>query len=401
MSLQNYSFILTCGLLLLTTLVGGFSLSRVAPAMEDVGILGELRYVLCAILIVVFFIRQLQSRALFHITDYQTWRWVLSVCLLHFYILASSLWTPQSLAVSSLIPDIALLIVVLFIAYFLFSEAPIQCVRFILFLSLVIGWLLILVNLLLYEKIDGEMYDIGIGGIGYSRILSVAVVASIYQWMKTGRILWLFGIPFFITSIFLSGSRGAVFALLVSLMVLLLMNSFWVARNILWISLVGFVAWLLRGVSFIEESTSYFWSSLWLAGNSNNDLYLADRDVIFQDAIDGFFTRPVFGNGLGAFEIFGRENYPHNIILNIAVDGGTIGLFLASIPFLMLIWRYRKPRILENNFAFGLAVFYFVNSMFTGTYYDARFLWVFMMLFMFSMKNNQEMDPKLARIKNF
>ena len=48
------------------------------------------------------------------------------------------------------------------------------------------------------------------------------------------------------------------------------------------------------------------------------------RFAIYRNAIDSFFHSPVWGRGIGSFEFFTGEEYPHNLVLQLLHDGGLV-----------------------------------------------------------------------------
>lgn len=48
------------------------------------------------------------------------------------------------------------------------------------------------------------------------------------------------------------------------------------------------------------------------------------RFAIYRDAVDSFSYSPLWGRGIGSFEFFTGEEYPHNLLLQLLHDGGLI-----------------------------------------------------------------------------
>ena len=87
--------------------------------------------------------------------------------------------------------------------------------------------------------------------------------------------------------------------------------------------------------------------------------------------------------------------YPHNLILEIAAEGGVIALLLFSLIIFVIIKRWFRPKTLENNFTFLLALLFFFASMFSGSIYDTRFMWIFLTLYMLENKNTTSTAEEL------
>lgn len=67
------------------------------------------------------------------------------------------------------------------------------------------------------------------------------------------------------------------------------------------------------------------------------------RDTVYLNAIDLFKESPIWGHGIGSYADFYHGTYPHNMFLQLMVEGGLI----LTIPFLFIIlfgvWTLIKP----------------------------------------------------------
>ena len=124
--------------------------------------------------------------------------------------------------------------------------------------------------------------------------------------------------------------------------------------------------------------------------------YLSSRDSLFTSAWDLFCRHPVVGAGLNGFQQATGDIYPHNLILNVASEGGVIGLMFLTLPFLFVIARCFRPMTLEQKAALSAGLFYFIASMFSGTYYDARFMWVFFAIFHAAGRRQRSIPSRIA-----
>jgi O-antigen ligase len=100
-------------------------------------------------------------------------------------------------------------------------------------------------------------------------------------------------------------------------------------------------------------------------------LYSSGRDVLFSRAFELGMARPIFGSGLDSFETLGFGVYPHNILLEIFVEGGLVGLLLFSllITFVINLIVTQRERIYRQNLvALG---FVFAASQFSGDIYNS------------------------------
>lgn len=67
------------------------------------------------------------------------------------------------------------------------------------------------------------------------------------------------------------------------------------------------------------------------------------RDKIYEDAIELFFDSPLIGHGIGSFADIYNGQYPHNIFLQLMVEGGILITIPFTIVFILTIWILIKP----------------------------------------------------------
>jgi protein-tyrosine-phosphatase/O-antigen ligase len=129
--------------------------------------------------------------------------------------------------------------------------------------------------------------------------------------------------------------------------------------------------------------------------------YDADRGEISAAALRLFERYPVLGTGLDGYHALAGARtsfeYPHNLVLATAAEGGTIGLTLLVLAlgqFARVIVAGR-PLTTEALYALLGALYVLVASMFSGDYYDSRLLWFFLGLAAIEARRNGA--PRRAR----
>jgi len=125
----------------------------------------------------------------------------------------------------------------------------------------------------------------------------------------------------------------------------------------------------------------------------------AVRWLTWHQAIANFLADPVFGRGIGSDAVsvsywvpWGLHSHltdAHNAYLNIAVQCGLLGL-AALLALIVHVWRRtRRAATRHDLVAFGLG-FAFLNAFayqgLTGSFEDARHLWVLLGLFLASLR---------------
>jgi O-antigen ligase len=89
------------------------------------------------------------------------------------------------------------------------------------------------------------------------------------------------------------------------------------------------------------------------------------------------------GSGLRGFaEHYGQGfSYPHNLFLHAASEGGIGALILLLVVFVWFARRVlHRPHSPLTLVYIAAASAIFTSAMFSGDYYDNRFLWVFMII---------------------
>ena len=104
------------------------------------------------------------------------------------------------------------------------------------------------------------------------------------------------------------------------------------------------------------------------------------RVKLWNDAFFGFFDSPLIGHGLSNSGAVINFNYPHNLYLQIMVDGGLIALVLLLIislyPLLLTFRAYQKKLLKSVVFIPLLScyIFYLINFMLAMNFYEGRIL---------------------------
>ncbi|MCC7257962.1 MAG: hypothetical protein IT486_06290 [Gammaproteobacteria bacterium] len=378
--------------------VGGLSVDRVAGTYVELGYLGELRFILIVMAAYAAVIQSLGPN------DRDRWRngcawWVGGVCGLHGLLVLSWLWSTQSDFSSKQIFEIVLLVLALIAASRLFVAQPGRYLVAFQRLSVAMAAVLTAVGLMWSGVVQGDLSFVGAGGIGTARVLAVSMIYMAYLFLREPRVVYLLPMPVLVLEMALSGSRSAFLGLFVGLAVLWIFRRRINDRNPLGVgSLVllsaGVVGVLMAGLLWTPSRAiimDFVVSNFVMDPMTSQTagLYLADRDLIFSSAwqsfLDSFFT----GAGLGSYTGPFGEIYPHNLLLNLADDAG-IGAMVIFV--VLLVWpvsRLVRSRDPLSVLALANAAFFFLVSMFAGTYYDSRFIWIFLLLGLLQIENGK------------
>jgi O-antigen ligase len=173
-----------------------------------------------------------------------------------------------------------------------------------------------------------------------------------------------------------TGSRGAFTGLLVGLLALL------VARRMN-VRLIGIGAIVILSFEYLfklipDADVIESIDERWLV-TTLQEGYLSQRDVLLSEAYRLWLERPVFGGGLDSFEYytFGLDRYPHNLVLEIAQEGGIVAalLLLAWIVHVILNSWHRRNHYTEIGLSMTALIF--GCALFSGDFYDSRLMFIF------------------------
>lgn len=173
-----------------------------------------------------------------------------------------------------------------------------------------------------------------------------------------------------------TGSRGAFTGFLVGLLALLIVRR----MNV---RLIGIGAIVILSFEYLfkvmlNADTITFIAERWLE-RTLEEGYLSARDVLLEEAYRLWLERPVFGGGLDSFEYytFGLDTYPHNLVMQMAQEGGiaAVVLLLAWIVHLILnSWHGRNH---YTEIGLSMTALIFGCALFSGDFYDSRLMFIF------------------------
>jgi O-antigen ligase len=238
------------------------------------------------------------------------------------------------------------------------------------------------------HQANGRWAALGGGPNVFIRIMILGIITSLYLYLRhEERLIWLVPIPAFMFGAIASGSRGGIVALAITIAVALLairprIDFERIAKPLALVVVVGAIVVITAGPSIAGYVQSRFVEATIGQG------YASSRDVLFQMALRIFLQRPILGTGLNGFHTvtdlgFG-ERYVHNLPLSIAAEGGFVGLVLLLVAWLGLWHAYAavplRERSLEARVAAYCGIFIGAASLFSGDYYDARLMWILLLL---------------------
>jgi O-antigen ligase len=363
-------------------LAGHFTLTRIGL---DVPVFDDLRVPLFAVLLMSFALEFGRAPARRH-TGTQC---LLGILAFLGYQALSAAWAPPSAAKGAALGDLAAIAVLVFV-YVSLAEwdrdrvvtVTLGCLyatASIYFLAAASG---------LSASSTGRWAAPGGGPNVFVRIMVLGTLAAAYFYLRSGRrIVWLLGVPAFLTGAVASGSRGGLAALVITLVLAApavlpgIRSQGGYKPVLLVVGLLG-AGWLLAGDAIIDFVADRFLASTFQQG------YTSNRDILFRAALDMFLRRPFTGGGITSFAVLANlgigEKYAHNLLLAVASEGGVIGVLLMLNVFYLLRRGYartpRADRSLECRTIAYCGIYVGVAGMFSGDYYDARLMWILLIL---------------------
>lgn len=297
------------------------------------------------------------------------------------WLAISAQWAPESARTDQAVIDLVFLAGLVLMSWVAMARLPEG--------SLDRVWTWVLITGLVYFALaiasgpddQGRYAAPGGGPNTFVRIMVAASIAALYLAVVKRRNWALLTIPVFAIGASLSGSRGGLLSAFLVLAIFLVPI---VRRLRTWQTFVmgvfcalGIVAAFFRRdgyvVHFVQER---FIQQTLIEG------YSSGRDVITEQAWQMFQQNPVAGVGLDgyyALQLGTQAEHPHNLVLATLAEGGLVGglLLVAALARLLttIIDRYLPTGPL---FALVTGLYFLGASMFSGDYYDTRFMWFFL-----------------------
>ncbi|WP_255167389.1 O-antigen ligase family protein [Natrononativus amylolyticus] len=289
----------------------------------------------------------------------------------------------------------------------LFSGSPRRTHRFFVLFGIAA---VVLSTEVLYSRLlldRAAHWQLNVNYILISRVLGVGVLVFTYLCFQASerwrQLLYGFLSLFSFGAMLQTGGRGPLIALLGALFVYggwLALRSDWTISPKQLVASVavgavgaGSAAWVFRDSRTIERLTSLLtWSE---------EQSASSRVDYFVSSIQYWADRPILGHGLGEFPLlyYGEDirYYPHNVVLEIAVEAGIVGtaLFLGLVGYVVAVsLSAETDRPLLHGLAVSFFVYVFANAMVTGDLSTNRILFVSLPVLLFVV---DAPDPSVDR----
>lgn len=361
--------------LLIGLIAGRFDLSRFSPALAIVDIRIIFAIAACLATLLLFATRPTVHRGV-------PTRFLFLLFLWFAWLLLGAAWAPTGARLPDYLADIGYLAVFLLCTLATLLRFKSHDWLFLWKVFLVIAVVYFLGAVIAGPGEQGRYSAFGGGPNVFVRIMGLGAIAALLVHLRTHNAFVLGLLPIFAAGAVLSGSRGGLVAA-ASIAVIALPALF---RQLGWRRSFGFAVLVLGGavVSFLafgNALTTVFEQRVVLL--TLVDGYSSGRSEIVAAALDLFREHPIVGVGLdGYYGLVGQYaglEYPHNLFLAAAAEGGLIGLVFLLLPLMYMAKHLLSKRPLGaiTLCAWLASFFMLVSSMFSGDYYDSRFIWFF------------------------
>jgi hypothetical protein len=209
-------------------------------------------------------------------------------------------------------------------------------------------------------------------GVPIAWYLSITSERRLLRWICLGFL------PVGLFATALTGSRGGLIALMVSLLIIPLTMSLSPGRLAAAVGLLGLSGALM--VAYVPERVV---ERLSTTSTEVEDLRLGGRFAIWAAGVHAFEQQPMMGYGVGGFvravtpELGSGALVAHNSFLSVLVEEGLVGLWLYTTMFLSVFAAVRRLSGLERRFALVLYATLF-TAMSPLTWEDQKAVWFIM-----------------------
>ncbi len=233
----------------------------------------------------------------------------------------------------------------------------------------------------------GGRGSIVIGGPNVTtRIVFFGLICSLYLYSIKNKIFYLILVLVFFASIILVGSRGGIVSAIISIIMLIFIKLFNlevtpIKNKKIYKSVLGIIIGIAMIYPLKDNIKNMFTERI--VNLLIKNFYLAGRDELLSKSLYYISKRPIIGYGFGSYyQILGE--YPHNIILEIMLNTGVLGLLLFIPVVAFMIYIIFKGLKSKYYIFYVLPFYMFMVSNFSGNLYDFRFyfFWVSFSLFL-------------------
>lgn len=295
----------------------------------------------------------------------------------------SAYWSPMAARADEALMDLVFLVALIVLVA---VAAPRFPDRVFTFLWIVV-WLTAVAFALaaLASGSDGDRLSAFGGGPNiFVRIVGLGAIAAVALVWHRPRRYWVAALtlPLLLQAAILSGSRGGVLGLVAATAAIVALALTGQSQKVrrraaaaMLIGAAGCYVWLWPRVqAYVQERFI----------DTVEQGYSAGRDVIWDQTVQLWRDHPLAGGGLDSYwATYGSSlglQHPHNLIAQSFAEAGLaagVALLVVLLAGFRAAWsRAAGPAALWAC----AALLVFVSAMFSGSWYDSRFIWLFLIL---------------------
>lgn len=199
-------------------------------------------------------------------------------------------------------------------------------------------------------------------------------------------------LPVQILACIMSGGRGGAILIILSFIVVLFYSNKWNKRKsrtlfaLLAVAVSGLLVISFLPEQYLDPILNGLNRQFSYIGKEGIDMSeTSNRDFAYTEALQAYSESPVYGYGL--YKYADRLGfYPHNIFLQVMVQGGTLYLFIFVVSMIaILIKAFRMLKDSSNSLLIIIALYPVVQLLFSGSYTRDPLFW-FLVSYIFIVK---------------
>jgi len=298
------------------------------------------------------------------------------------YMLLTALWGPDAELAAFKAYEVSLLLAVaVAVAITRQRDAAMNIASGFFFTLLAIGGAMAFYSI--YQSTGGRIAAPGGGPNTFGRNMGLTALSALFFAARSGvnittKISAAVMVVVALLLILMCGSRGGLMSACMGAMTIIVLSRTSLTRK----------AVILTGLALLAAAALFYTP----AGRNAIDVfehriveqtienrYMSSRDDLWGHAIELGQLNPIFGLGLNGYQA-NSWTYPHNLVLEVWVEGGAIGVLLLSFAGFLFVrdcWRFRDRVSSPALAAFVLA---FVAAQASGDLYDSRGVFLLMAL---------------------
>jgi O-antigen ligase len=358
-------------------LMGRFTLDRIG--ITEFGEL-DLRTIVCPALAVAALLWRFRP-------DYPDYRhpwapsllWMLAVIG---YLWLTVFWAPYAARTDERVVDLVWMALLIVVMVMVSGPDPARARRVVLAATFASGMLYAFSGLILRQTDEqGRTIAFGGGPNVYVRVVLLGALAAIALAVVYRRKIFLVPVPLLATAALLASSRGGVLSAGVTAAAFVVLCWRRLSVRAIVATVLMVIAGLAASLTLLDAKNLEMIQQRFVAAPQQDQF--SGRPELFDQGLVLFRDNPVVGGGLDSFYVrFGFNSdlgYPHNLVVDVAATGGVIGLALLAGFVVALIRDVQPWRSLPGDAMAMIMAIVFITtaSMFSGDFYDSRFLWIF------------------------